>query len=299
MSGRRNGMAGGLLALLLPVAVAGCESDRMTMPVEELNLVETAAAAGSFQTLLTAAEAAGLVATLRDGGPFTLFAPTDEAFAQLPSGALETVLADTDLLRSILLYHVVPGRVYASDLTDGQIVTTAEGREFRVTLSGGPKVNGVNIIQTDVEASNGVIHVIDGVLMPVEDNVDTALGAGFNTLLAAVEAAGLESVLRSEGPFTIFAPTDAAFAALGLSADNIGDIPVEALRNILFYHLTPGRLAAADVVQRTRLRMANGGTTRIRVDEEGAFINGSQIVAVDVEAMNGIIHVIDAVLLPG
>jgi uncharacterized surface protein with fasciclin (FAS1) repeats len=121
----------------------------------------------------------------------------------------------------------------------------------------------------------------------------------FSTLIAAVVAADIVGALNARGQRTVFAPTDAAFAALGLSADNIGDIPVEALRNILFYHLTPGRLAAADVVQRTRLRMANGGTTRIRVDEEGAFINGSQIVAVDVEAMNGIIHVIDAVLLPG
>jgi transforming growth factor-beta-induced protein len=297
MSGRRNGWAGGLLALLLPVAVAGCESDRMTMPVEELNLVETAAAAGSFQTLLTAAEAAGLVSTLRDGGPFTVFAPTDEAFAQLPSGALETVLGDTELLRSILLYHVVPGRIYASDLTDGQIVTTAEGREFRVTLSGGPKVNGVNIIQADVEASNGVIHVIDGVLMPVEDNVDTAIGAGFNTLLAAVEAAGLESVLRSEGPFTIFAPTDAAFAALpeGVLESLLAD--PAALATVLTYHVVAGRVFSSDLEDGLEVATVEGRPIRISLGGS-ARVNDANIVAADILTSNGVIHVIDAVLIP-
>jgi transforming growth factor-beta-induced protein len=238
--------------------VAGCE-DVSTPRDVELNLVETAEAAGQFGTLLAAAEATGLVATLSFEGPFTVFAPTDAAFAALPAGTLDAVLADTELLTSILLYHVVPGRVLASDLSDGQVVTTAEGRPVRVTLGGGARVNGANVVTPDVTASNGVIHVIDAVLIPVEDNVETAVAAGFETLVAAVQAAGLEDALRAPGPFTIFAPTDAAFAALPDGALEALLKDPDALAEVLTYHVVPGRVFASDrarVSRRPRWRAA-------------------------------------------
>lgn len=132
------------------------------------DIVETATGAGNFTTLLTAAEAAGLVDTLKGDGPFTVFAPTDAAFAALPEGTVEDLLKpeNKEKLTEILTYHVVPGEVMSSDLTEGMTAETVEGGALTVTLEGGPKVNGVAISQPDVDASNGVIHVIDGVLMP-------------------------------------------------------------------------------------------------------------------------------------
>ena len=130
------------------------------------NIVETAVAAGSFSTLVTAIQEAGLVETLSGPGPFTVFAPTDEAFAKLPEGTLEAVLADKAKLASILTYHVVPGKVLAADVVNLTSATTVQGGDLAIDATDGVKVNGANVTATDVEASNGVIHVIDAVLIP-------------------------------------------------------------------------------------------------------------------------------------
>lgn len=132
------------------------------------NIVETAAAAGSFTTLLAAAEAAGLVEVLQSEGPFTVFAPTDDAFAALPEGTIEALLADPDALREILTYHVVPGRVLSSDVIGLSSAETVQGTSISIALEGETVVlNGsANVIAVDVEASNGVIHVIDAVILP-------------------------------------------------------------------------------------------------------------------------------------
>ena len=131
-----------------------------------MDIVDTAAAAGSFTTLLAAAEAAGLVETLKGEGPFTVFAPTDEAFAALPAGTVEGLLADPEALAAILTYHVIAGSVMSTDLTEGMTAATVNGANVTITLEGGPKINGANIIQADVAASNGVIHIIDAVILP-------------------------------------------------------------------------------------------------------------------------------------
>jgi uncharacterized surface protein with fasciclin (FAS1) repeats len=130
------------------------------------NIVETAIEAGSFQTLVTAVEAAGLVETLSGPGPFTVFAPTDEAFAKLPKETLDAVLADKEKLTAILTYHVVPGKVMASDVANLKEATTVQGGNLSIDTSDGVKVNGANVIKADIETSNGVIHVIDTVLLP-------------------------------------------------------------------------------------------------------------------------------------
>ena len=132
------------------------------------DIVDTAKDAGSFTTLLAAAEAAGLVETLKGEGPLTVFAPTDDAFAKLPDGTVESLLepANKDKLVAILTYHVVPGAVKSTDLTDGMKATTVEGGELTVTLGDAVKVNDATVVTPDIEASNGVIHVIDTVLMP-------------------------------------------------------------------------------------------------------------------------------------
>lgn len=130
-----------------------------------MNIVETAAEAGSFTTLLAAAEAAGLVETLSGEGPLTVFAPTDEAFAALPEGTVEGLLADTDALTAVLTYHVVAGAVMSGDLTDGMTAATVNGADITVSLDP-VMINDANVVTADIEASNGVIHVIDSVLLP-------------------------------------------------------------------------------------------------------------------------------------
>lgn len=132
------------------------------------DIVDTAVGAGSFTTLVAAVQAAGLVNTLKGDGPFTVFAPTDDAFAALPDGTVETLLKpeNKDQLVSILTYHVVPGKVMAADLSDGMMATTVQGSDVTIGTAGGVTVNGANVVQADIAASNGVIHVIDQVILP-------------------------------------------------------------------------------------------------------------------------------------
>lgn len=149
-----------LLAILL-LATPALASTASTS-----DIVDTAVAAGSFETLVTAVQAAGLVDTLKGEGPFTVFAPTDEAFAKLPAGTLEALLADTDKLASILTYHVVSGKVMAADVAGLDEATTVQGQTLTIDTSDGVKVGEANVVKTDIETSNGVIHVIDTVLIP-------------------------------------------------------------------------------------------------------------------------------------
>lgn len=132
------------------------------------DIVDTAVGAGTFGTLVAAVEAAGLVETLKGEGPFTVFAPTDDAFAALPAGTVEDLLKpeNKDKLVAVLTYHVVPGKVMSTDLSEGLKAATAQGAEVTITLEGGAKVNGANITTADIEATNGVIHVIDAVILP-------------------------------------------------------------------------------------------------------------------------------------
>lgn len=130
------------------------------------DIVDTAVAAGTFETLVAAVTAAGLVDTLKGEGPFTVFAPTDEAFAALPEGTVEGLLADIPALTEVLTYHVVAGKVMSTDLTDGMTATTVQGGTITFDLGDGVKVNGASVVAADIEASNGVIHVIDTVILP-------------------------------------------------------------------------------------------------------------------------------------
>jgi uncharacterized surface protein with fasciclin (FAS1) repeats len=129
-------------------------------------IVDIAVQAGSFKTLVQAVQAAGLVETLSGEGPFTVFAPTDEAFAQIPAETLQAVLADKEKLTAILTYHVVPGKLMAADVVRSTQLQTVQGQSITVSTEGGVRVDNANIIQTDIEADNGVIHVIDQVIMP-------------------------------------------------------------------------------------------------------------------------------------
>ena len=147
------------LALLAIPAVASSTAD-------QADIVDTAVAAGQFNTLAKALSAAGLIDTLKSDGPFTVFAPTDEAFAKLPKGTLESLLADKDKLTAILTYHVVPGKVLAADVVKLDSAKTVQGSSVTIDTANGVTVDGANVIKTDIVTSNGVIHVIDSVILP-------------------------------------------------------------------------------------------------------------------------------------
>jgi len=280
-------------------------------------IVEIAAEDGRFTTLVAAVEAAGLAETLSGEGPFTVFAPTDDAFAALPEGTLDSLLLpdNKQQLTDILLYHVLPGKVMAEDAIalDGQMADTAlEGKQIDVkTDMGSVYLNeNVKVIITDIEASNGVIHVVDAVLLPSSeeaamekmDIVDTAISDGrFTTLVAAVQAAGLAETLKGEGPFTVFAPTDDAFAALPEGTLDSLLLPEnkQQLSDILLYHVVPGKVMASDVVGLTSAPTVLGKDATVKVEDGKVFLNDTvQVIITDIETSNGVIHVIDAVLLP-
>ncbi len=396
------------------------------------NIVETAIAAGDFNTLVAAVSAAGLAGTLSGPGPFTVFAPTDAAFAKLPAGTIEALLADPKgQLTDILLYHVVPGKVMASDVVGLTSATSISGRVLPIDTRAGVKIAGAKVVITDIECSNGVIHVIDTVMIPeaaryavsntgvagfvtyvyngllgrnpdidglnvyaggldngtmaaddvvlsilasseaqtkmagysddmfikylynsllrrsasssevsawktvldagvsrmnavrsftrstefilvssgygvtpFSKNLDTipvtAVKAGtFSTLVTAVTQAGLAGTLSGPGPFTVFAPTDAAFAKLpaGTIEALLAD-PTGQLKNILLYHVVSGRVMASDVVGLTSAPTVLGQNVPVEVRDGKVYIGGAMVVVTDIMASNGVIHVIDTVMLP-
>ncbi|MFN2174919.1 MAG: fasciclin domain-containing protein [Anaerolineales bacterium] len=282
------------------------------MMEESRSIVDIAVEDGRFTTLVTALQEAELVEALQAEGPFTVFAPTDDAFAALPEGTVEGLLADKEALTNVLLYHVVDGKVMAADVIDldGQEVETLSGDKIMVALDGeNVLINESKVIIPDIEASNGVIHVIDSVLLPpadeaMEENktiVEIAVEDGrFTTLVTALQEAELVEALQSEGPFTVFAPTDDAFAALpeGALDELIAD--KEALTNLLLYHVLEGKVMSTQAIELAgqEVEMLSGENILISLDGEILKVNDSAVIIPDIEASNGVIHVIDAVLLP-
>ena len=270
----------------------------------EKDIVATALAAGDFGTLATALERAGLVDTLRGKGPFTVFAPTDAAFAKLPRGTLASLLEpeSADLLTSILTYHVVSGAVPAAEVAKLAGATAVNGSAALALAADedGVRVAGARVVKTDIRCSNGIIHVVDAVLMPAtQDIVETAVAAeGFDTLAAALRAAGLVDALKGKGPFTVFAPTDEAFAALpdGTLETLLRPENRAQLVSILKLHVVPGRVFSDQLVNGD-VRALEGRVT-VRIDDDGVEVSGASVVRADLQATNGVIHVIDGVILP-
>ncbi|MEM7236050.1 MAG: fasciclin domain-containing protein [Planctomycetota bacterium] len=277
---------------------------------EHADIIDTAVGAGSFKTLAAALTAAKLVKPLKGKGPFTVFAPTDEAFAKLPKGTVEKLLKPENraLLTAILTYHVVPGKVAAKQVVKLKAAKTLNGQRVAIKLKGKGKntkvhVNGARVVKTDIMASNGIIHVIDSVIMPSSDDiVTTAVKAGsFKTLAAALKAASLVKTLQGKGPFTVFAPTDEAFAKLpeGTVATLLKPENLPKLKAILTYHVVPGRIYSTDLKNGQAAKTAQGAKLTIKCcTTNGVSINDSKVVKADIDASNGVIHVIDSVLLP-
>ena len=258
-------------------------------------------------TLKTAIDACSLDGVLSGPGPFTLFAPTDAAFNLLPAGTVTALLNDIVQLTNILKHHVVADSVMSTMLTNGQIVTTLFGTDVTVTINAnGVFIDNAQVTVADIVADNGVVHVIDAVLLPptplntVYDIVSNSNNPNYDltTLKTAIDACSLDGVLSGPGPFTLFAPTDAAFNLLpaGTVTALLNDIP--QLTDILKHHVV------ADSVMSTMLTNGQIVTTLLATDvtvtinANGAFIDNAQVKVADLVADNGVVHVIDAVLLP-
>jgi uncharacterized surface protein with fasciclin (FAS1) repeats len=278
------------------------------------NVVQVAQGDARFGILVEAVTAADLATTLSSPGPFTVLAPTNDAFAALLvelGVTKDQLLANKPLLTSVLKYHVLPSKVAKAAVPLGQPITPLEGGIFKVDAVGPDLVvtDGRNrtstIVAADIAASNGVIHAIDKVLLPADKNIvqTAAANASFSILVEAVTAANLAGTLSGAGPFTVFAPTDAAFAAL---LTELGVTKAQLLANtalltrVLTYHVVPSRVLKAQVPVGTAITTVEGGTFSVNAslaitDQRGRSAN---ITATDILASNGLIHVIDKVILP-
>jgi len=286
--------------------------DKVLMPPTETvpDIPTTASGTGVHTALVAAVVQAGLLETLQGEGPFTLFAPTDEAFEtagiDLSDFETEEGLAT---LADILLYHVASGAVTSDQLSDGMVVTMVnqDGVTFTVN-SDGVMVNDATVTMADVAASNGVIHVIDKVLMPpaaeLADIPTVASETGIHTaLVAALIKADLVSTLQNDGPFTVFAPTDQAFTDAGIDLDSFTtDEEIATLADILLYHVVAGEIMSTDLADgKSNVTTANGDLLLIQVSDVLGVMVGAElgmVTSADVPASNGVIHVIDRVLMP-
>jgi len=212
----------------------------------------------------------------------------------------------TGTLAQILLYHVVSGQALSTDLSDGQTITTLLGEDITVTIGmNGVMINNATVVVADITATNGVVHVIDAVLLPPAPQptttvVDVIVNSNVhNTLEAAVVAAGLVETLSGTGPFTVFAPTDNAFAALpaGTVETLLAD-PTGTLTQILLYHVVGAQALSTDLTNGQTVATLQGQTVTVTINADGVFINNAQVTVADIVTDNGVIHVIDAVLLP-
>ena len=273
-----------------------------------------AQATPDLSILVEAVVAAGLVDTLKGTGPFTVFAPTNAAFAAaLPELGLTKaqLLANKPLLTTVLTYHVLPARVASTAIPFGKAITTVQGSILKIDNVAGAVVitDGRNrtskVVTPDVSASNGVVHIVDKVILPADKNiVQTAQSLPqFSILVEAVVAANLQGTLSGTGPFTVFAPTNTAFAnlltELGVTKDALlANTPL--LTKVLTYHVVSGRFLKAEVPLNTAITTVQGDTltvgSNLAITDQRA--RASNITATDVLTSNGVIHVVDRVILP-
>jgi len=293
------------LVLLIGIGVPAFSADQ--------DIVEIAVGNEDFSILVAALQKAELVGALQGEGPFTVFAPTNAAFEKLLAslGITAEDLLNHPQLKEVLLYHVVSGKVLSTDLSNGMTAPTLSGENIKVDLSSGVKINSSSVTTADVMATNGVIHIIDSVLVPSTFKlnpepevpatvVDIALSnSDFSILVAALQKADLVGALQGEGPFTVFAPTNAAFekllAALNISASDLLNQP--DLAKVLLYHVVSGKVMSTDLSNGLEAATLNGEKVKFDLSS-GVKVNQSGVTAADIEAGNGVIHVIDTVLVP-
>ncbi len=297
------GLAVGVAATVSVAQHSKSQPAHGTKAAAKADIVDTAVAAGKFNTLAAALKAAGLVDALKGAGPFTVFAPTDEAFAKLPKGTVEMLLKpeNKDKLTAILTYHVVSGSVMSKDVKP-MSAATLNGQQIDLKTEGGVTVDGAKVTAVDIAASNGVIHVIDSVIMPSDkDIVTTAVEAGsFKTLATLLEKAGLVDALKGKGPFTVFAPTDEAFAKLPKETVEMLLKPEnkDKLAAILKFHVVEGRVFSPAAAKGATVATLNGQSVTTQTSAGKVMVQNATVVKADIDASNGVIHVIDTVILP-
>jgi transforming growth factor-beta-induced protein len=290
-------------------AAAACnDDDDDRLPPDDggsQTVVDVAREAGEFDTLLGALESTGLDRSLSAEGPFTVFAPTDDAFARLPAGMLEDL--DPDTLSRILSYHVSAGQVPAATVVTLDEAATLAGASIDIQLAGDGTVildGTVQVVQTDLRADNGIIHVIDAVLLPPDVGFPGTLADAvlaypiFDTLAGAAARADLVGALADEGAggLTLFAPTEQAFAALGVDLATLND---DELADVLLYHVVGEALPSSAIVDRDQVTTLAGSPIDIEVEDGSVVLNGESTVTwTDVDTDSGVLHVIDTVLLP-
>lgn len=294
----------------LPVLMSCGEDD--PLPQNPSSLSETATDAG-LTTLLSAVEAASLTSTLESASAITVFAPTNDAFAGLLTSLgvadLNELIATLGASRvsDILQYHVVAATAFSTDLSDGQVLTTLAGQDLTVNVSNGVVTitdvsgNRYQVTTPDVEISNGVVHVIDGVLLSTPTVADVAFANGLTVLLDALELTGLTQTLLDQNTMTVFAPTDEAFLALleTVGQTSITDIPTDVIARILQYHVVSGAaLASTDLTNGATATTLLQEDVTVTLNGSDVIINSSNVTAANVSITNGIVHIIDGVLVP-
>jgi transforming growth factor-beta-induced protein len=295
-----------LMSILLVLIVALS----MTTYAQDQSIVEIAVSIDDFSILVAALQQAELVGALSGDGPFTVFAPTNAAFVKLLGDlniTAEQLLAHPQL-SEVLLYHVVSGNILSTDLSNGLKAATLNGEEITVDLTSGVKINSSSVTTADVIAKNGVIHIIDTVLVPAsftletkpDTVVDIALSSpDFSMLVSLLQKADLVGALQSEGPFTVFAPTNDAFnkllAALNISASDLMNQP--DLAKVLLYHVVSGNVLSTDLSNGLSASTLNGESVSFNLTD-GVKVQNASVVLADLVAKNGVVHVIDSVLVP-
>jgi uncharacterized surface protein with fasciclin (FAS1) repeats len=302
-----------MLISALAFGLVACNTDDTPEPQAEQDIVDIVLASSDFNTLEAALVRADLVTTLRGAGPFTVFAPNDNAFNDFLGANNLTAdqLLANPALADILTYHVVSGSVTASQVSPGA-VGTVNTANFYVSEApnGNLWINGsARIIDTDISASNGVIHVLDNVIIPPSQSIaEIAVGMTeaatpeFTQLVGALSRANLvDAVSGNDGDYTVFAPTDAAFQALytALGVNGYNDIPLETLTAVLTAHVVPARAFSQDLRQDMTLNTLNSGAT-LNVDLAGLTVGGAALNAdlLNIHATNGVIHVLNEVIVP-
>jgi uncharacterized surface protein with fasciclin (FAS1) repeats len=251
-------------------------------------------------TLKVAIDACALNGVLSDPGTLTLFAPTDAAFNLLPAGTVSALLADIPALTDILKHHVVGASVMSGMLSNNQIVTTLLGTDVTVTITGGNVyIDNAMVTVADIIADNGVVHVIDAVLLPTSSIYDIVSNSNNHTTLkVAIDACALDGVLSDPGSLTLFAPTDAAFNLLpaGTVTALLADIP--QLTDILKHHVVGSSVMSGMLSNNQVVTTLLGTDVTVTINSMGVFIDNAMVTVADIVADNGVVHVIDAVLLP-
>jgi transforming growth factor-beta-induced protein len=316
LSKQFNKMTKFLLPVLLlgtMLFVSSCKDDDDDEPdmMPTDNIMQIADGTASLSTLVAAIDAANLRATLSGTGPFTVFAPTNDAFAAVDADVLAYLLATPAELTKVLTYHVVSGKVMSTDLTSGSVNTLNTGQSVTVDLSSGVMINDANVTTADVEASNGVVHIIDKVLIPanldlsgmVPSVADAAIATPeLSTLVDILSLPGLSDILAAaandDAELTVFAPTNDAFAAVltALGLTSIDEIPESVLLDIVTYHIV-GSVAKSTDLQATTYETLNGESVTVDLSS-GVKIDGATVTTADIEVSNGVVHIIDGVLLP-